>query len=129
MRTLASIAFLLALPLHSGPSPSAENPPTDESISRFAELHVAESRTRQLGRWRKPVCPQTLGLDESRNALISSRIREVAQAASAPLKEPCDTNVRVVFTATPQKVLDQFAGGNQKWMLGADYGAQAKQLA
>ena len=83
--------------------------PSEETISDFVANRVAPSRTLgKVARWKAEVCPLTVGLRADYAKYISRRIRDVASAVGAPVNaDPgCRPNIEVVFTTTPQDLMD-----------------------
>lgn len=83
--------------------------PSPETIRAFVETRVARSRTLgKVARWDTKVCPLTVGLGARYAKYISARIREVAAAVGAPVNSDpgCRANIEVVFTATPQDLMN-----------------------
>ncbi len=105
-----------------------------ELVTKFVEGHGAPSRIDQLSRWPAPICPETGGLSAPFNAYVSARVKLVAAAVGAPVDKhpnrnfPCKTNLLVVFTTTPQALMDDVRRRHSD-MLGFHYAAQAKRLA
>lgn len=62
----------------------------------------------KLARWEVPVCPLVAGLNPKAAAFIIRRVREVAAGAGARVdRDPiCRPNIRIVFTTTPQRLVD-----------------------
>jgi hypothetical protein len=87
-----------------------------------------------LSRWAAPVCPQTGGLSAPFDAYVSARVKAVAASIGAPLEKhpnrnfPCKTNLLIVFTTTPQTLMDNVRKHHPQ-MLGFHYAAQAQRLA
>ncbi|HTW38546.1 MAG TPA: hypothetical protein VMD49_08250 [Steroidobacteraceae bacterium] len=96
------------------------------AISGFVHSRATLSpRSGQIGRWVTPLCPQTLGLQGQYENYIDQRIAEVAQRVGAPPRrgrDACTPNVRIVFTRSPQAVLDAARHG-APWIFG--YGRAA----
>ena len=52
-----------------------------------------------VARWIAPVCPRTIGVDAKVAGIVDERIRDVAEAAGAPIApKPCTPNIAVIFT-------------------------------
>jgi hypothetical protein len=99
----------------------APRPPTDEELAgdslyqfivHHATVHYVNTGvTGSLTRWRggrpQTICPVTLGLDAGYNGFVSARLRAVAANVGAPVHSDlqCQDNVRIVFTADPEKVM------------------------
>jgi hypothetical protein len=86
MRPILSPLVLLALIWAAGPGLAAE---TDGRITRFVRDHAPElNQTPRLGvpRWgRSPFCVAVAGLKGDQNALVWSRINQVAKSAGVSL--------------------------------------------
>ncbi|OJT95536.1 MAG: hypothetical protein BGN82_10615 [Alphaproteobacteria bacterium 65-7] len=68
---------------------------------------AATAMAGKMARWEVGVCPLTSGLAPRYATFISQRIRDVARAAGAPVAEAgCKPNMDIVFTTTPQGLLD-----------------------
>lgn len=117
---LLALAWLAASPhAMAQPQPSALPPlesvtvtatkATREAIASFIFSHAKPSRvTDKLTRWRRGICPLTIGLGDKYATHVTQRLRAVAASIGAPVnKDPkCRPNVRIVFTTEPQALLD-----------------------
>jgi hypothetical protein len=103
-------------------------------VSRFVQAHGEPSRIDQLSRWSVPVCVKTGGLREPFNDYVSTRVAQVAATVGVPAAKPrnknvpCKTNLLIIFTTTPQKLLDSVRKDHSQ-MLGFHYAAQTQRLA
>jgi hypothetical protein len=84
--------------------------PSEETIKNFVETRTAP--TRVLGKmayWMSKICPVTLGLGDKYAKYVTQRMRDIATAAGAPVNaDPgCRPNIEVVFTTTPQGLIDK----------------------
>jgi hypothetical protein len=87
-----------------------------DSLSQFilhhATVHNFNDVVRgNLGRWRggtQSICPLTVGLGADYNAFVTARLRALAAYVGAPVQSTpqCEDNVRIVFTAKPEEVMD-----------------------
>ncbi|HEV2700222.1 MAG TPA: hypothetical protein VGV09_01225 [Steroidobacteraceae bacterium] len=109
------------------PSPADSSPPLQEvtvvgrmdtpklnhEIQQFVKSHAKPgAHIGQVGRWRENVCPTVSGLQGPVDDLVSHRITDVARAVGAPTRaagKTCDVNVEVVFTPSPQGLVDRIA--------------------
>jgi hypothetical protein len=115
---------------------TAPRPPTPEELAgdavpKFVISHSTRSTViGQLTRWRDAICPLTRGLDEAMNAFVTARIRAVAAAVGAPVDEStdCKSNVTILFTLEPQKLLNALVKRDNR-LLGFHYPGQGKRLA
>jgi hypothetical protein len=97
------------------------------AIRGFVKSHAAPSRTGQLTRWRRSVCPETVGLTAQMNDFVSQRVKNVAAAVGAPGGR-CKTDVEIIFTSEPQRLLDSIRK-KAPVLLGFHYRAQLLNLA
>jgi hypothetical protein len=70
--------------------------------------------TGKMARWEHRICPLVVGQNAHYAAFITQHIKYVALAADAPVNTDasCDPNIEIVFTATPQALLDSVAKEN-----------------
>jgi hypothetical protein len=103
-------------------------------VSKFVTAHGEPSRIDQLSRWAGPICPTTGGLRGPFNDYVTARVLQVAATVGVPAAKPrnrnvpCKTNLLIVFTTTPQKLLDNVRKDHAQ-MLGFHYAAQTARLA
>jgi hypothetical protein len=115
-------------------APTVEQEKLPALVNRFVETHSATSRIDQLSRWAAPLCPQTGGLSAPFDAYVTARVKAVAASVGAPMDKhpnrsfPCKTNLLIVFTTTPQTLMDDVRKHHPQ-MLGFHYAAQAQRLA
>lgn len=106
--------------------------PSDETIKDFVETRATATPVLgKMARWTAKVCPITVGLGDKYAKYISQRIRDIAAAVGAPVSQDpqCRSNIEVVFTTTPQGLMDNVRKG-QALLLGYHHtGAQADALA
>ena len=106
--------------------------PSPETIRNFVETRAAPTRyLGKLARWRRPVCPLTIGLGDKYAKYVSQRIRDVAAAVGAPVSTDagCKPNIEVVFTTTPQHFLDNVRKIGAVFLGYHDSTSQADELA
>ena len=104
---------------------------TERALNHFIITHAAPSPfIGKIARWEDGICPLTVGLSEKLALYVTHRIIRVAMLAGAPLdsREPCRPNIAVVFTSTPQEMLDVVRTKHSA-LLGFHYTAQAKKIA
>jgi hypothetical protein len=106
--------------------------PSDAAIAKFIEARATPTRfLNQLAHWIRPLCPATVGLETKFNQFISQRIRDVASAIGAPINSNpgCRPNVEVVFTTTPQALLDNVRKTGPAFLGFYNNSSQADELA
>jgi hypothetical protein len=120
---------------------SAQTAPTTESVTVMGsrEAYHTFSRTfatpthmsGKMARWERPLCPVVLGQNAHYTAFITQHIKYVGLAAGAPVAtEPsCRPNIEIVFTTTPQALLDTVRKDHQAYLGYFTSLAQADALA
>jgi len=113
---MAGFALVLACSQASGQTarPPTENVTVTGTRSRevlqgfVGSLAVPTRLTGKMTRWEKGICPVTLGLRPQAVAFINRRLKEIAVQAGAPVdtNASCKPNVEIVFTTTPQALID-----------------------
>jgi len=85
----------------------------------------------KLPRWVDGVCPVTMGLGPKYAAFVSGRVRAVAAQAQAPVNADanCRPNITIVFTTTPQQLMDNVRRTSPVFLGYYDSDAQADALA
>lgn len=98
------------------------------AISSFVAAHTKFTVIKQLARWRVPACPKVLNLPPAYGAFIVARIKTLARSVRAPVAEPCEPNVTIIYTPHPQAVMDEIAL-HKPDLLGFHFNSQRKALA
>ena len=64
--------------------------------------------TGKIARWEHPICPVVAGQNPHFTNFITQRVKYIALAAGAPVntEASCTPNIDIVFTTTPQDLLD-----------------------
>jgi hypothetical protein len=76
-----------------------------QAVRNYVERITVETDD-QIARFATPVCPASFGLPPDYNAVIASRIREVARAAGIPTRSGnCNPNVVVIVAAEADRFL------------------------
>jgi hypothetical protein len=88
----------------------------------------------KLTRWQDGICPVTVGLRPEAVKFINDRLRAVAAQVGAPVNADaaCTPNIEIVFTTTPQLLLDNVAKVDAlavvHWPVQAWYTTQTRDL-
>lgn len=139
-------AFTAAILLMTGGMPASAGAPAPsdtESVTvtgtklrevfhKFLKDFVAPTPvTGSVARWRRRICPLVLGQDSHFNTFIAQRIEYVALAAGAHVSTDasCTPNIEVVFTTTPQALLDSVRKQHVLYLGYAESNAQLDKLA
>jgi hypothetical protein len=103
-----------------------------EQIKRFVESFAAPTYLLgKLSRWENGICPVAVGLRPAAVQFIVQRLRDNAKLAGAPVndKPGCRANIEIVFTTTPQDLLDNVRKDHVIYLGYASSSAQADRLA
>jgi hypothetical protein len=75
-------------------------------------------RTGKIARWERGICPLVVGQDSHYAAFITQHLKYVALAAGAPVNNDasCAPNIDIIFTTTPQDLLDTVSKNNQHYL-------------
>jgi hypothetical protein len=124
-RGMIVLALLLALPAAAQPateSVTVTGTRSRQVIEKFIESFAAPTRmTGKLARWQDGVCPIAVGLKPDFTKFIAQRVRDVAAKAAAPVAgASCKPNIEIVFTTTPQALVDNVRKQNEAYLGYAD---------
>jgi len=97
---------------------SAETPSENVTVTATKSREVLGKFTKafatptiilgKIARWERRICPVVVGQNPHFTAFIMQRVKYVALAAGAPVNTDasCKPNIEIVFTTTPQALLD-----------------------
>lgn len=115
-RWICAAVLLAWLPAHAAGSDS--KPPESVTVTGTRSHEVIQDFVRKftvptrvagkITRWGEGICPQIVGLRPSAVKFIADRLKEVAAEVGAPVNEKpnCTVNIEIVFTTTPQVMID-----------------------
>jgi hypothetical protein len=101
-------------------------------IEKFVQSVAAPSHyLGKLARWEDGVCPIVTGLKPGFLKFVMQRVRDVAAKAGAPVNADahCKPNIEIVFTTTPQALLDGVRKTNRNFLGYYDNEDQLAKLA
>jgi len=102
---LAGPTELAPVTVQGAPPPKTIQRQTFDFVQKNAATPNPEIE--QITRWRDPVCVQVLGLPDDQDALIKTRIEDVATSLGLPkVHTDCPANVEILFTDQPQAMMD-----------------------
>jgi hypothetical protein len=92
---------------------------SSEAVNHFVQ--AAATPTHIIGkvaRWETPICPAAVGLPADENAHVVQRVKEVAVQAGVRVSgnAVCKPNIVIVFTSTPQDLLDNIRKDHRDWL-------------
>jgi len=72
----------------------------------------------KMARWERHLCPRVTGQNEHYARFITQRVQYLALAAGAPVNTDtsCTPNIEIVFTTTPQDLLDAVSKDEQYYL-------------
>lgn len=124
-RILAGLFCLAAVP-------ALAQTATPEAIGAFVNAYpAATAKLEKIPRWEYPICPTTVGLAPNYAKFINDRVKKVAADVGAPVdpNPNCNSNIDIVFTTTPQALMDGIRQKNPVYLGYYDSNAQADALA
>jgi hypothetical protein len=103
-----------------------------EIFHKFEDAFVAPTSIGgKIARWERRICPLVVGQNPSYTRFITQRVKYVAMAVGARVnkEESCKPNIEIVFTSTPQALLDNVHEKEPVYLGYADSSAQLTKLA
>jgi hypothetical protein len=103
-----------------------------EALDKFAKAFSTSTKlTGKIARWETAICPSAVGQKPSFTAFITQRLQAIATAAGAPVNASpsCTPNIQIIFTTTPQQLLDQIRKDDVDYLGYAETSAKREALA
>jgi hypothetical protein len=123
----------LALAQPAPPAPAAPKaPPSRQAIDGFVEAFATPTHaTGKLARWETGICPATSGQASKVSAFVTDHLMAVAGAVGAPVnvEKSCTANIDIIFTTSPQALLDNVRERNTDFIGYAPGGDELRKLA
>lgn len=91
-----------------------------EVVRGFVQSFASPTRlTGKMARWETGICPIVVGIKPQFASFVARRLKEIAAKAGAPVnaRASCSPNIQIVFTTTPQALLDRVRD-KQPYLLG-----------
>jgi hypothetical protein len=141
MRAAATSLILLAASILGAAAQPAKAPVESVTVTgtrsrlmieKFVQSVAAPSHyLGKLARWEDGVCPIVTGLKPGFLKFVMQRVRDVAAKAGAPVNADaaCKPNIEIVFTTTPQALLDGIRKTNRNFLGYYDNEDQLAKLA
>jgi hypothetical protein len=147
MRRLALLfPLLVALPAaaQNAPAPAPVQQPApgaaddvtvtgarEQAIAKFVETRAAATRfAGKIARWQARICPKVYGIPDNYAKFIVAKLNEVAKEAGAKtnVDPACRVNIQIVFTTSPQALMDNIRKEHPNRLGYHDSLAQAEQM-
>ncbi len=103
-----------------------------EVFHKFEDAFVTPTKIAgKIARWERRICPLVLGQAPNFNRFITQRVKYIALAAGAPVNTAasCTPNIEIVFTTTPQALLDNVRRREVDYLGYAETNTQLEKLA
>ena len=128
---------MAGMTLAAAAQPSTESVTVTGTKSRavlqdFARSFAARSQIiGKIARWETGICPVTTGLPPEDAAFVTQRLKDVAARVGAPISadKACKHNIEIVFTRTPQALLDNIKKTQENFLGYHDSPEQRDRLA
>jgi hypothetical protein len=140
IRVFAICAVLAAACLAASaepPAPPQENvtvtaTKSREVLDKFAKAFTTPTKlTGKIARWESAICPVAVGQQAQFTAFVTARVKVIAAAVGAPVSsdKSCTPNIEIVFTTTPQELLDKIRKDDPDYLGYAESSALREKLA
>jgi hypothetical protein len=103
-----------------------------ELLDKFAKALTIQTKvTGKIARWETAICPSVIGQKPEFTRFIAERLQAIATAAGAPVNASptCTANIQIIFTTTPQQLLDQVRKDDPDYLGYATTSDQREKLA
>jgi hypothetical protein len=141
MVRVITVSIMLMLPITAASAqPSA--PATEsvtvtgfksrEMLDKFVKSFVAPTAINgKIARWERRICPLTVGQPPALTNFVTQHVKDIAARVGAPVNPTpsCTPNIEIVFTTTPQDLLDNIRAHNADYLGYAESSARRKELA
>ncbi len=136
---LVSAWILMGPPAVSaqGPSPRPESitvtaAKSRATVEKFAKAFFTPTKLAgKIARWESGICPVTVGQPPAQASLVTDRVKDIAESVGAPIdaSPTCAPNIQIVFTTTPQALLDDVRAHEPGYLGYAETGSLREKLA
>lgn len=140
LRAVAIAMLLIPCAAHAAAADKTESVPEKVTVTGTRSHQVIQDFVRKftgptrvagkITRWGEGICPQTVGLRPSAVKFVNDRLRAVAEDVGAPVdrRPNCVVNIEIVFTTTPQALIDNVRERRPELLGYADNGEKAAAL-
>ena len=118
------------------PAPSTADDVTvtgarEQAIAKFVETRAAATRfAGKIARWQARICPKVYGIPDNYAKFVTARLNAVAKEAGARtnVDPACKINIQIVFTTSPQALMNNIRKEHPNYLGYHDNLAQAEQM-
>ena len=103
-----------------------------EVINKFVKSFVAPTSINgKIARWERQICPLTVGQPPALANSVTQHVKDIAATVGAPVNPApsCAPNIEIVFTTTPQNLLDNILEHDADYLGYAESSTRRKELA
>ena len=103
-----------------------------DMLDTFVKSSVAPTKlTGKIARWEKGICPLVVGQSPVVATMVTQQVKAVATAVGAPVdaSPSCTPNIEIVFSTTPQALVDNIKKDDPDYLGYATTSAQREALA
>ena len=103
-----------------------------EVIQQFVTAFATPTRmTGKIARWEDGVCPVTVGQPPAIANIVTQRVKDLARFVGAPVNQSqsCTPNIEIVFTRSPQELLNNVRTKNADYLGFSESAKQRDKLA
>lgn len=121
-----------AQPPSASPQESQTMTATREMLGAFAKAFTTPTKlTGKIARWVTAICPVAKGQKPAFTRFITQRVQAIAAAAGVPVSTngSCTPNIEIIFTTTPQDLLDHIRKDEPNYLGYATTNEQREKLA
>jgi hypothetical protein len=137
VRVFTVSVLLMAGGMHASAETPTENVTVTanklrEVFHKFTDTFATPTKLGgKIARWERRLCPLVLGQNPHFTAFITQRVKYIALAAGARIntEASCKPNIEIIFTTTPQTLMDDVRKNHPVYLGYADTNAQLEKLA
>ncbi|HEY2007577.1 MAG TPA: hypothetical protein VGH23_01210 [Rhizomicrobium sp.] len=103
-----------------------------EMVEQFVKSSIVATHiTGKVARWEKGICPVAVGQSPAIISMVTAQVKAVATAVGAPVDvdKSCTPNIEIVFSTTPQALLDNIKRDDPDYLGYAMSGSEREALA
>jgi hypothetical protein len=103
-----------------------------EVLDKFVKSMATPTHmTGKIARWESGICPTAVGQKPAFTAFVTARVKAIAAAVGAPVSTltSCTPNIEIIFTTTPQDLLDRVRKEDPDYLGYAESNALQEKLA
>ena len=103
-----------------------------EVLDKFVKSFATPTQlTGKIARWENGVCPLTVGQSPDVAEFVTRWVKHVAAVVGAPVNDmqSCTPNIEIIFTTTPQALLDNVRANETDYLGYAESSAEREKLA